>query len=320
MGGADIIPGVSGGTVALILGIYGRLVTAISHFDVHLVAHLRAGRWKQATTHIDLRFLIALGCGILAGIVGLAELMNRLLIGEATRPFTLAAFFGLIFASSILVARMIGVSNMKEAVAPLALGVAGAVFAFWLTGLRPLSADPTFWYVFLSGAIAICAMILPGISGAFILLLLGMYVYITGIVKRIRHFDLTLEETTMLVVFAAGCAIGLLTFSKLLRWLLTRHHAATMALLCGFMLGSLRKIWPLKTDITTPDDLEAAGVPAEEFAHLTTDEHLFRYRVFENRLPEEFTTHVLLIVLTAVVAAALVLALDWISRRFGKSG
>ena len=263
MGGADIIPGVSGGTVALILGIYERLIAAISHFDLQLFRLLGSRRWRAAAVHVDLRFLAALGVGILTGIVSLASLMNRLLKDDATRPLTLAAFFGLILASAVLVAKMIKAKRNTDVPVLVILAAAGTIFAYWLTGQTPAAVDePSLLYVFLCGTVAICAMILPGISGAFILVILGMYLYITGLLRDIKNFDAGWNDLLSVAVFCAGCALGLIVFSKFLRWLLARHEPQTMALLCGFMLGSLRKIWPFKNAWPDADDrvLLIAGI------------------------------------------------------------
>ena len=292
MGGADIIPGVSGGTVALILGIYNRLVTAISHVDLTFLDHLRQRQFAAAARHIDLRFLVALGCGILLGVAGLANAMHYLLGDHTRRMLTIAVFFGLILASTILVGRMI---KQWSPVTVLGL-VAGAVVAYWLVGQQFLQSPPAGnGYVFLCGMIAICAMILPGISGAFILLVLGKYEDMIGILRKLLHGDIHATEAVTIAVFLSGCILGLLGFSKLLRWLLARFEVAMMAVLCGFMAGSLRKIWPFKVD-RSPD---------------ITD---FKLKHFENVWPEQFDSQTLLAIGIVVVAAGFVFLLDWMSR------
>jgi putative membrane protein len=297
MGGADIIPGVSGGTVALILGIYDRLVTAISRFDMTFVRQAVRREWRAAAAHADLRFLIALGAGIGLGILGLASLMNYLLL-EHTQ-LTFGAFFGLIVASSVLVGRMV---QWERSTTPIACLVGGALAAYYIVGLPFLNSPPEgLLYVLFSGLLAICAMILPGISGAFILLLLGKYEDITGHIRNVPHRllagEFPLDELTVLAVFAVGCTVGLLSFSKFLRWLLARHENATMALLCGFMAGSLRKIWPFKLD-TTPD--------VEKF----------KEKVFENiPIAElEFDGMVFTTLLVIILAAAAVMLLDYVTK------
>jgi putative membrane protein len=335
MGGADIIPGVSGGTVALILGIYERLVAAISHFDLELIRLLGRRQWRKAAAHVDLRFLIALGCGILTGIVSLASLMNGLLKDDHTRPLTLAAFFGLILASAVLVAKMIKAKRNTDVPVLVILAALGAIFAYWLTGQTPGAVDePSLLYVFLCGTVAICAMILPGISGAFILVILGMYLFITGLLHDILHaiwhdiksiltlhdiknFETEGYDLLIVAVFCAGCAVGLIVFSKFLRWLLARHEPQTMALLCGFMFGSLRKIWPFKKEVTL-ERLKEIGLPREEqIKYLENPDSVvqlkLQLRQFENEWPAG-DDRVLLIVGIALAAALFVFVLDRITR------
>jgi len=250
MGGADIIPGVSGGTVALILGIYERLVTAISRIDGTLLGQLKRRDWAAAIGYLDLKFIIPLGIGILAGIAALGSVMHTLL--EDYHQYTLAAFFGLITASVYLVARLVPHWKPGE----FLLLLAGTGLAFWIVS-RPVFAHPpdALWYVFLCGVLGICAMILPGISGAFILLILGKYHDLTGIIKDALQLNVTAGSLATVAVFGTGCLIGLLSFAKLLKWLLHHHGSVTMATLCGVMAGSLYKIWPFQRDLT-PDVAE----------------------------------------------------------------
>ncbi len=241
MGAADIVPGVSGGTVALILNVYERLVTAITHFDSKLLRLVRQRRWSDAAIHVDLRFLIGLGAGIATGILSLASLMHHLL--ESHEDRTHAVFCGLILASTLVVSRRIGRWS-SEVAGAFVVGIVGAAL---LVGLPVLSAPPSGpGYILFCGMVGICAMILPGISGAFLLLILGRYKFITGLLKAVLHGEITLDAIATLAVFALGCISGLLAFSRVLRWLLVRFHDQTLALLCGFMLGSLRKLWPLR--------------------------------------------------------------------------
>lgn len=263
MGAADIIPGVSGGTVALILGIYERLVTAISHVDQRLIGFLAERRWRDAAQHLDIWFLIPLGFGILSGIAALGTVMHQLL--EHALAYTLAAFFGMIAASCWPVAKMV----KRWGVAECVLLPVAAFGAFWLVRQPALAHPPDqLWYVFFCGVIGICAMILPGISGAFILLILGKYHDLTGIIKDTLHLHLSVQNLLTVVVFVSGCVIGLISFSKLLRWLLGSYGSATMAALCGFMAGSLYKIWPFQHDLT-PDVTEFKH---KTFAHVPLNE------------------------------------------------
>ena len=297
MGAADIIPGVSGGTVALIVGIYERLVTAISHCDGTFVGHLTHRRWRAAAAHIDLRFLVFLGLGIGCGAVALGAVMHTLL--EDYRQFTLAAFFGLIGASCWLVAKLVGQWRVGEVIA----AIAGAAFALWLVQQEALNHPPdALWYVFLCGVIAICAMILPGISGSFILVILGKYHDVTGIIKSALHLDVTSRDVVTVIVFALGCAVGLIGFAKFLKWLLHRHHAVTMATLCGFMAGSLLKIWPFQRDLTP----EIVELKHKRFALMNLAE-----------LPIDGRFWLTLVV--AGLAVVLVLALDRLSGANSRS-
>lgn len=283
MGGADVIPGVSGGTVALILGIYTRLVTAISHWDATLLGHFAHRRWRAAWVYADLRWVAVLLFGIAIGVALMGRAMHDLL--ESQRQFTLAAFFGLIVASSVLVARMI------RPIRPLqvALIIGGGILAFWLVQLPGLRQPPSgLPYMFLCGVIAICAMILPGISGSFMLLILGKYEDITGIVKDALQLEVTGEGLVTALVFASGCVVGLISFSHFLRWLLSRHQAATMSVLCGFMIGSLNRIWPFQRSLPG----------GEGYVNLSLTEISLDGRFWAT-------------LLIAVIAAGLVFLLDW---------
>ena len=289
MGGADIIPGVSGGTVALILGIYQRLVAAISHFDSELVAMLLKRDWAAAMRHVDFRFLVSLGAGIAMGILSLATLMNYLLNNQM--QFTFAFFTGLILASSVLVAKMVE----QWSIDTVTLFLTGAIGAFIIVGLPLMESPPdSNLYIFFCGMIGISAMILPGISGAFILLILGKYEEITGLLKDVLHGDITVQAVTTILVFMLGMTVGLISFSKVLKALLKRFESQTMAVLCGFMVGSLRKLWPFKVD-------------------LTPDEAKFKLKQFENIWPVEFGGSFWMTVGLVVVAAALVLTLDFLT-------
>lgn len=313
MGGADIIPGVSGGTVALIVGIYERLVTAVSSFDLRLLGLLQKRAWREAAAHVDLRFLIALGCGILAGIASLATLVNFLL--NDYRAETLSLFFGLILASSFLVGRMVE----RWTPSTVALLAAGTAFAYWLVGQLPAVPPEGLWYLFLCGAVAICAMILPGISGAFIMVIMGVYADVTGAISAVTLGKADATTFLVLATFAVGCGLGLLTFSKFLRWLLARHEAATMATLCGFMVGSLRKIWPFKHDVSHRY-LEALGLTEEQIIAIQANpERISEFvkakkRIFENSLPDAFGSHTALCVAIAIAGIAAVVLLDRVSN------
>ncbi len=293
MGGADIIPGVSGGTIALILGIYERLVTAISHFDQRLVGFVAQRQWRAAAEHVDLRFLMTLGLGIATGVVSLASVMLRLLLEH--RMYTLSVLFGLIFASSLIVARMVRPQTRGQLFGCFGLALVAACFAYWLVGLEQVGLQHSLPYFFVCGAVAICAMILPGISGSYILWLLGAYVTVAGAVRNAAHGNIAFDELQMLLVFASGCLIGLLCFSKLLRWLLVRAHRATMAVLGGFMAGSLRLMWPFQHD-------------------LTAETHELKLKRYEHYLPEQWDTQVTTCLVLAMAAVVVILMLERLGR------
>ena len=295
MGGADVIPGVSGGTVALVLGIYQRLVTAISHFDRQLWEFVKKKQWRLAANHIDLVFLISLGFGIGLGVISLGGLMNDLLTSADSRPYALSALFGLIAASAVVVGKLVARGAIQSRVLLLIVGIGGAIFASWLTQLTAGPVNTSVQYVFISGAVAICAMILPGISGAYLLLILGLYGHITGILKRLPRGQVEAADLVTLSVFALGCALGLILFSKLLRWLLQHYGSITMAVLCGFMIGALSKVWPFQKDLT-PEALKLS------------------HKHFENYMPELHGQFWICLAIAAVLFIG-VLGLDTMARK-----
>ena len=260
MGAADTVPGVSGGTVALILGHYQRLVTAISHIDFDLLSLARQRRFRDAAEHVDLRFLVALGAGIATGIVSLAGLMHWLL--DHRMPETLAVFLGLVLASVWIVRRYVDHWGQSRIVAALFGGIVAAVIC-----ILPMSQGNTSLpFLFVSASIAICAMILPGISGAFVLLLLGVYHPVTGLIKEAAKGHITIDSATQIIVFASGCAFGLLAFSRVLRWMLEHHGGVTMAGLVGLMIGSIGRLWPMQAPTAATADLEMKFREMEYFS------------------------------------------------------
>lgn len=250
MGAADVIPGVSGGTIAFITGIYEELIGSIRLFDLTALRKLSRLDLKGFWRHINGGFLFSVLAGIGISIFSLAKLMKYLL---DTHPiFVWSFFFGLIIASAWLVAREVKKWNAGTVTAL----IAGTVAAYLITVISPASTPNTWWFIMLSGAIAICAMILPGISGAFILLLLGKYAYIIGAVSTFN--------IPVLALFAVGAVVGIISFSHLLSWLLAKYHGMTVALLTGFMVGSLNKIWPWKETLETYTDSHGAVQPLVE--------------------------------------------------------
>jgi putative membrane protein len=243
MGASDIVPGVSGGTMAFILGIYEELIDSIRTVGrpVFLQTVFRL-RIKEALQILNWQFLLAIAAGIFIAILSLARGLEWLLQNQPV--YLWSFFFGLVLASVITVSKRI-----DRWTPPLMLMlVLGAVGAFLLVGAVPVQTPNDWWFLFLSGALAICAMILPGISGAFILVLLGKYQYVLSAVNS--------RDIITVGLVGLGAAIGIITFAQILGYLFKRYHDMTVALLTGLMLGSLRKIWPWKVDVSWLQDAD----------------------------------------------------------------
>lgn len=250
MGAADVVPGVSGGTIAFISGIYERLLAAIAACTPAKLVWLFQGRWRETWQAIDGTFLLVLLAGILTSIASLARLISYLLV--AWPELIWSFFFGLILVSIWLVGQQIG----RWGAGTLAALIGGAVFVYLITVAAPLQWSATPLMLFLAGSIAICAMILPGISGSFILLLLGLY---TTVLNGVKEFDLA-----MLGIFALGCVAGLLCFSRLLGWLLSHLRNVTLAFLTGLLIGSLNMVWPWKRALTWQENSQGEAVPLQQ--------------------------------------------------------
>ncbi|MEL7477710.1 MAG: DUF368 domain-containing protein [Pseudomonadota bacterium] len=262
MGAADVVPGVSGGTIAFITGIYTRLLNAIKSINFDALLMLKKEGLKATWRYIDGTFLVTLFAGLLTSAASLAKLITYLL--EHHKLLVWAFFFGLIIASFIYVAKQVKAWDFKTIVSCLL----GAIIAYTITSLSPAEANPSWWFYFLAGSIAICAMILPGISGSFILLLLGMYGHVLTAVTE--------KQFALIGLFLLGCVVGLMVFSRFLAWLLNRFEQLTFALLAGFLLGSLNLLWPWKQVITTytsskgiEKPLMQQNISPSEFAALT---------------------------------------------------
>ena len=248
MGAADVVPGVSGGTIAFISGIYEELLGSISNVNFDLLKILKQDGFKAAWKEVNGNFLLSLFIGIFVSIVSLAKAIKYLLENEPVLLWSF--FFGLVLASVIYIAKQITKWN---SVAILVL-ILGSFLAYYITTLNPLvSENSSILFMFIAGAIAICAMILPGISGAFILVLLGAYKPVLAAVND-RDY-----KTVAAVGF--GAIIGLLAFSKVLKWLFTHYKNYTLAVLTGFIIGSLNKIWPWKETLTWRTNSHGVEVP-----------------------------------------------------------
>lgn len=235
MGAADIVPGVSGGTIAFITGIYEELINSINNCDLSALRKLFKEGFGAFWKHINGTFLVTLILGVGISLVSLANVISYLL--EAHPVLIWSFFFGLIIASVWLVGKSI---TKWSPGAALAL-VAGIAVAFYLSSLTNVAHVEGDWFIFVSGMIAICAMILPGISGSFILVMLGSYHKVLGAIKD--------KDLMLIALFGAGCVIGLLAFSKVLKFLFSRFKNVTIALLTGFMIGALYKVWPWKNKV-----------------------------------------------------------------------
>ncbi len=251
MGAADVVPGVSGGTIAFISGIYEELLESISSVNIRTIKLLKTEGIKSVWKQINGNFLAALLLGITISILSLAKLISWLLENEAVLLWSF--FFGLVLASILFIGKQI----TKWKIATVLIFFGGVILAYYVTTLTPLITESTSsLYLFFAGSLAICAMILPGISGAFILVLLGAY---KPVLEAIHNKDFK-----VIALFAAGAIIGLLTFSRVLKWLFHHYKNLTLAVLAGFVFGSLNKIWPWKETLTWRVNSHGIKVPLNE--------------------------------------------------------
>ncbi|MEZ5056086.1 MAG: DUF368 domain-containing protein [Saprospiraceae bacterium] len=257
MGIAEVIPGVSGGTIAFITGIYEQLLRSIKAFGPEAIKGFREGGvkgfWEAINGNFLMTLLIGMAAGMILGVFGVTWVLENY-------PVLLwSFFFGLILGSVVFVARMIKQWNLVTVLT----FIIGTAIAYYITIASPAEGNQALWFVFVSGMLAICALMLPGISGSFILLLMGMYTYIIPTVKNaLKTFDPA--SIKVLVVFAAGALVGLGGFSRVLTWTFKKYHDQTMGLLAGFMLGSLNKIWPWRNVISFRENSKGIMVPFQE--------------------------------------------------------
>jgi len=250
MGAADVVPGVSGGTIAFITGIYEELIESIKSVNLSSIKLLLQFKLKDFWEAVNGNFLLSIVVGIAISVLSIAKLIKYLL--EQHPILIWSFFFGLIVASAIVIAKKITEWKLRSIIAM----IVGIGIAYMVTIVTPAETTDAYWFLFLSGALAICAMILPGISGAFILLLLGKYEFI---LNALSSFKLD-----VIAVVGAGAAVGLLSFSNLLSWLLKKYHNMTIALLSGFMIGSLNKVWPWKETVSTFIDRHGVEKPLNQ--------------------------------------------------------
>lgn len=290
MGAVDVVPGFSGGTVALIMGIYDKLLASIAAVPVALTLFFR-GRIKEAWNRCNATFMLVLALGILTSVFTLARAITYLMLMQPVALWSF--FFGLVLVSVYLVGREVMVWSLGR----LVFFTLGLALAIWITLAAPLQLNASPLVLFFAGAIAISAMILPGISGSFILVLLGLYPVVLGAVK---NFDVA-----VLAIFSAGCLLGLLSFSRLLSWMLLHARDITLAFLTGIMLGSLGKVWPWKTTLTWQGNSNGESFPLLQKNLLPAD--------YARVLGEE--PRVGLAVFLALTAIALVLTAERLASR-----
>jgi putative membrane protein len=310
MGAADVVPGVSGGTIAFITGIYDKLIGSLNNIDHIAIKLFFTGKWKAFAEHINLGFLVALFSGILVAVVSLAKIITFMLAEYPEGVWSF--FFGLVAASAVVIGAQLPRNDWKV----WATFVVGTVVALIIVNASLIHMPNTPLYSFISGAIAIVAMILPGISGSFILVILDKYAYILGIVSALPDaikavfgglkdggfngamLQFNQYQLWDLVAFAFGCLVGLISFAKVLNWLFKHYRNITMALLTGFMVGSLWKVWPWKFTTETYTDRHGIIKPLTQ----------------KNILPEHFDSYFAICVAVAVFGFLFVYLLE---KRFG---
>lgn len=285
MGAADVVPGVSGGTIAFITNIYEELIGNLSRFDAQAVKLLFRGQFRDLWSHIDGTFLAVLFAGIFTSVLSLASILGYALEHHPTAIWSF--FFGLVFASIFIVGR-----NITHWGTPQILSfIIGTAIAYWVTTLPAVGGTEHPLYLILCGALAICAMILPGISGSFILLLLGAYATVLSAVS---------DRNLLIIAYVGiGAVAGLISFTKALKWIFEHYYSIAVALLSGFLLGSLNKLWPWKKEIDY--FIKHEGTPQEEHIPLIT----------ENLAPGADWTLALPL---AIAGALVVFGLEWAGK------
>ncbi|WP_445455097.1 DUF368 domain-containing protein [Flavobacterium sp. HNIBRBA15423] len=305
MGAADVVPGVSGGTIAFISGIYQELIDSINKINFSVLKGVKQNGLKATWAAINGNFLLALLLGIAISILTFSKIITHLL--ESQPILVWSFFFGLVLASILFIWKEITKWSVKAILALLI----GIVISYYITIARPAESPESYPYLFLSGFLAIIAMILPGVSGAFILLLMGSYQTVIGTINQFRegisnmNFEIIGQAMLKLMTFALGAIIGLKLFSKVLTWMFAHHKNTTLALLIGFMIGSLNKIWPWKEVLETRVNSHGETIPFIEKSILP---HYF------NGNPQILTAIIML-----VCGFMLIFGLEKIANRLGKN-
>ena len=284
MGAANVIPGVSGGTIALITGIFERLINAIKSFDGTALKLLFTGKIKELLKHVDFNFLVAVGLGIAASIISIAHLFDYLF--EHHEVYLVAFFFGLIAASVFYVGKEVG----RWKFAQVSNFVVGATVAILISVLSPANPNDSFLYLILCGMVGACSMILPGLSGSFVLILMGNYQLV--MIDAVNEMNMA-----VLLPVVIGAGVGLLAFSYILSWVFKRFRSQTLALLSGFILGSLLILWPWKNELTETfgDKVKVVG--------------------YQWVVPDHFSTEVVLALVWALVGIATIVGMEMLASR-----
>lgn len=291
MGVANVIPGVSGGTIALLTGIFERLINALKSFDVEAVRLLFKFKFKEFAQHVDFGFLLSVFLGVGVSIISVAKLLEFLF--QTYPVYIWSFFFGLILVSVWFVGKSIGKIDVPAVIS----FVVGTAVAFGLSVMNPATENTAFWYLIICGAVAICSMILPGLSGSFVLILMGNYQLI--MIYAISHFDMGI-----IIPVGIGVVVGLLAFSHFLSWLLSRYARQTMAVLTGFIFGSLGTIWPWKNPVYLMQD----GVEV-----LKNGKPIIQsYQMY---FPQEFSVEVVVAILLMIAGMAALWALEKSSEK-----
>lgn len=297
MGAANVIPGVSGGTIALITGIFEKLIHSIKSFDVKAFKLLLSGKLKEFAEHVNLSFLIALFLGVGVSIISIAKLFGFLF--ENYPIYIWAYFFGLILASVFFVGRTIGKWNL----AVIVMFVIGAGSAIALTFLNPANEDSSIYYLIICGVVAACSMILPGLSGSFVLILMGNYQLV--MIDAVNERDIFI-----LLPVVIGAGVGLIAFSHLLSWIFKKYKDQTIALLTGFILGSLGILWPWKKSF----DALGEVIPINEYGAYVDANGAILGSIktfgYEQVLPDSFNMVVIWSALLVVAGVASIWALE----------
>ena len=298
MGIAEIIPGVSGGTIAFITGIYERFIGALQSFDLSLLKTLKTDGIKGAWEKIDGNFLVTLAAGMFVSILLFVKIVTHLI---ETQPVLLwAFFFGLIAASAIYVGKQIPEWGPTKIAAILI----GTAIAYYITIASPANGTDAMWFIFISGMIAICAFLLPGLSGSFVLLLMGMYAIVLTGVKNL--------DIPIILVFALGCIAGILSFSKFLNWAFHTHKSVTLSILTGFLIGSLNRVWPWQQVLSRRAN--SKGEEVVEFTQSVLPKSFSALDGAEN-LPYGNDPQVMPVIGLMIVGFALVFILERVSQK-----